>query len=146
VRLLQVLNTDVLDWSYYICVQSSGLPISSYRQKDCQNTEECCVCLEDFEDNVEMHTLPCGHYFHCHCIQQWFQGHNFCPLCKSVLKNCDEDTSSSSETLQQEDYDSAASDVGHPAAVHPSDEVPHARSTEFQFLNGAFEHLWPHII
>lgn len=47
--------------------------------------EECCVCLEDFEKDVQLHTLPCGHFFHCHCIQQWFQGHNFCPLCKLVL-------------------------------------------------------------
>ena len=45
--------------------------------------EECIICLEEYQTNVDMvKTLPCGHEFHAHCIDQWFQSkHIRCPLC-----------------------------------------------------------------
>ncbi|XP_010540671.1 PREDICTED: E3 ubiquitin-protein ligase At4g11680-like isoform X3 [Tarenaya hassleriana] len=49
---------------------------------------ECCICLCDYEDGVELRELPCGHHFHCACIDKWLHINSHCPLCKfNILKN-----------------------------------------------------------
>ena len=62
------------------------LPVSTYnKEKHWEQAVECCVCLEDFEEGEHMLVLPCKHFFHAACITQWFQGKNYCPLCKQVV-------------------------------------------------------------
>ncbi|GMH22489.1 hypothetical protein Nepgr_024332 [Nepenthes gracilis] len=49
---------------------------------------ECCICLSSYEDGAELRELPCGHYFHCACIDKWLYINATCPLCKfNILKN-----------------------------------------------------------
>lgn len=49
---------------------------------------ECCICLSCYEDNVELRELPCGHHFHCTCVDRWLRMNSTCPLCKyNVSKN-----------------------------------------------------------
>ncbi|XP_042424207.1 E3 ubiquitin protein ligase RIE1-like [Zingiber officinale] len=43
---------------------------------------ECCICLSNYEDGVELHSLPCNHYFHSDCIVKWLKISATCPLCK----------------------------------------------------------------
>ncbi|XP_043706734.1 E3 ubiquitin protein ligase RIE1-like [Telopea speciosissima] len=48
---------------------------------------ECCVCLNPYEDGVELHALPCNHHFHAPCIVKWLKINATCPLCKyNILK------------------------------------------------------------
>ncbi|KAF3432112.1 hypothetical protein FNV43_RR26851 [Rhamnella rubrinervis] len=48
---------------------------------------ECCICLSQYEDGVELHTLPCNHHFHSACIVKWLKMNATCPLCKyNILK------------------------------------------------------------
>ncbi|KAF8398168.1 hypothetical protein HHK36_017094 [Tetracentron sinense] len=48
---------------------------------------ECCICLSQYVDGVELHTLPCNHHFHCRCIVKWLRINATCPLCKyNILK------------------------------------------------------------
>ncbi|KAI9082742.1 hypothetical protein K1719_011068 [Acacia pycnantha] len=48
---------------------------------------ECCICLSAYEDGVELRELPCGHHFHCACVDKWLYINATCPLCKyNVLK------------------------------------------------------------
>ncbi|GAB2279935.1 hypothetical protein Dimus_014570 [Dionaea muscipula] len=48
---------------------------------------ECCICLNPYEDGVELHALPCNHHFHATCIVKWLKMNATCPLCKySILK------------------------------------------------------------
>lgn len=50
---------------------------------------ECCICLLAYEDGVELRQLPCGHHFHCACIDKWLHINATCPLCKyNILKSC----------------------------------------------------------
>ena len=45
--------------------------------------KKCIICMENYkiDDNVE--TLPCFHFFHKDCIDQWFKGNkDSCPICK----------------------------------------------------------------
>ncbi|CAL9776241.1 unnamed protein product [Musa acuminata subsp. burmannicoides] len=49
---------------------------------------ECCICLCTYEDGVELRELPCGHHFHCGCIDKWLHINATCPLCKfNIIKN-----------------------------------------------------------
>ncbi|KAK0574568.1 hypothetical protein LWI29_025573 [Acer saccharum] len=48
---------------------------------------ECCICLSSYEDEVELHALPCNHHFHSTCIVKWLKMNATCPLCKyNILK------------------------------------------------------------
>ncbi|RZC31194.1 E3 ubiquitin-protein ligase isoform B [Glycine soja] len=56
---------------------------------------ECCICLSSYDDGVELRELPCGHHFHCVCVDKWLYINATCPLCKyNILK---------SNTLSQEE-------------------------------------------
>uniref|UniRef100_A0A0D9VJF3 RING-type E3 ubiquitin transferase n=1 Tax=Leersia perrieri TaxID=77586 RepID=A0A0D9VJF3_9ORYZ len=49
---------------------------------------ECCICLSAYDDGAELRELPCGHHFHCICIDKWLHINATCPLCKfNVRKN-----------------------------------------------------------
>lgn len=43
---------------------------------------ECCICLSAYEDGIELRELPCGHHFHCSCVEKWLHINSTCPLCK----------------------------------------------------------------
>ncbi|KAL0907960.1 hypothetical protein M5K25_022419 [Dendrobium thyrsiflorum] len=49
---------------------------------------ECCICLSPYDDGVELRQLPCGHHFHCSCIDKWLHINATCPLCKyNIIRN-----------------------------------------------------------
>lgn len=49
---------------------------------------ECCICLSTYDDGVELRELPCGHHFHCACVDKWLYINATCPLCKyNILKS-----------------------------------------------------------
>ncbi|KAK9927306.1 hypothetical protein M0R45_024496 [Rubus argutus] len=53
---------------------------------------ECCICLSSYDDGVELRQLPCGHHFHCSCIDKWLFINATCPLCKyNILKSSNND-------------------------------------------------------
>ncbi|KAJ0253328.1 hypothetical protein HA466_0110300 [Hirschfeldia incana] len=53
-----------------------------------QEDAECCICLSAYEDGTELRELPCGHHFHCSCVDKWLYINATCPLCKyKILKS-----------------------------------------------------------
>ncbi len=51
-----------------------------------QVSDECTICLDEFEQHVRVRKLPCGHVFHSTCIARWLvERHANCPLCKLDL-------------------------------------------------------------
>ncbi|RUS16079.1 hypothetical protein BC938DRAFT_476713, partial [Jimgerdemannia flammicorona] len=44
--------------------------------------ESCAICLGDYEPTEWIRILPCTHYFHKNCIDQWLLTDKSCPLCK----------------------------------------------------------------
>ncbi|KAI1318835.1 hypothetical protein EDD11_005681 [Mortierella claussenii] len=42
----------------------------------------CPICLCDYEDLEELRQLPCDHYFHKECVDEWLKLKRTCPLCK----------------------------------------------------------------
>ena len=45
------------------------------------HNDSCCVCLEDFVDDVSIAVLPCKHGFHQHCVKIWIEKKRKCPIC-----------------------------------------------------------------
>jgi len=41
----------------------------------------CAVCLCAFERGEMLRQLPCGHKFHCGCVDKWLCQSKKCPLC-----------------------------------------------------------------
>ncbi|XP_057477627.1 E3 ubiquitin-protein ligase At1g12760-like [Actinidia eriantha] len=53
-----------------------------------QEDAECCICLSAYDDGAELRQLPCGHHFHCTCVDKWLYINATCPLCKyNILKS-----------------------------------------------------------
>lgn len=43
----------------------------------------CAICLCGFRHRQALRLLPCKHFFHQRCIDQWLTQRSLCPLCRS---------------------------------------------------------------
>ena len=51
-------------------------------------SQSCPISLEDFnEDDQVSQILYCGHIFHTHQFQQWFESNVRCPVCRYDIRN-----------------------------------------------------------
>jgi len=41
----------------------------------------CCICMLDFEQDEPIRYLPCMHYYHVDCIDDWLMRSFTCPTC-----------------------------------------------------------------
>ena len=48
-----------------------------------RQVESCSICREDITDLSSL--LPCSHYFHEDCLDEWFSGHSTCPICRKNI-------------------------------------------------------------
>lgn len=48
---------------------------------DEKKTKECCICMIDFENDEHIRYLPCMHYYHLECIDDWLMRSFTCPSC-----------------------------------------------------------------
>ena len=53
-------------------------------KKDVYNTDECPICLETFKEDENLIQLNCNHIFHLHCIDDWLQRQENCPVCRRI--------------------------------------------------------------
>lgn len=60
--------------------------LESIKYSDLKNKDEekkCSICLVDFEDNDMLLKLPCYHYFHRQCVEEWLKEYDYkCPVCR----------------------------------------------------------------
>lgn len=59
------------------------LPTSMWDNSFVENKKirECCICMIDFEDGEQIRYLPCMHYYHVTCIDDWLMRSFTCPTC-----------------------------------------------------------------
>ncbi len=71
--------------------QLKNLPVVIISKDEVEKNVQCAICMEDFNLNDEAKRLPCKHYFHESCINEWLKLHGTCPVCRKNLIG--EDTS-----------------------------------------------------
>eukprot|EP00245_Coleochaete_scutata_P002608 TRINITY_DN1351_c0_g1_i1.p1 TRINITY_DN1351_c0_g1~~TRINITY_DN1351_c0_g1_i1.p1 ORF type:complete len:266 (+),score=40.29 TRINITY_DN1351_c0_g1_i1:526-1323(+) len=67
---------------------SRALPTVTFSHGTFSGHQEpvCVICLADFESKDTLRQLPeCCHAFHVDCIDQWFDKHTTCPICRMSL-------------------------------------------------------------
>ena len=78
--------------------------------------EECCLCMEPFRRDDQVRLLPCKHFFHAACVDQWFETKRYqvrsCPLCKQ-----DPLAGTEGETFRQRDAQEVVARVLEEAAA-----------------------------
>jgi hypothetical protein len=48
--------------------------------------KNCLICLQNFRNGDKATYLPCFHFFHSNCVNDWLKTQNFCPICKFKLE------------------------------------------------------------
>ncbi|CEG50347.1 zinc finger-containing partial [Plasmopara halstedii] len=50
------------------------------------DSDSCPICLCEWVelDGNELVLSPCGHFFHEHCINEWYRTRFDCPICRSI--------------------------------------------------------------
>lgn len=56
------------------------LPIDLYVCGE-KGSVECAICMIEFEENEKIRFLPCMHYFHLECVNDWLLRSFTCPSC-----------------------------------------------------------------
>ncbi len=46
---------------------------------------KCQVCQFTYEEDDELRSLPCGHYFHRECVDSWLSTKDTCALCRKPI-------------------------------------------------------------
>eukprot|EP01135_Chromosphaera_perkinsii_P004116 Nk52_evm23s270 gene=Nk52_evmTU23s270 len=68
------------------------LPTKKYSTKEHkgkdQSTENtsCSICMQGYQDNEKLTTLPCTHCFHRECVSKWLKVNASCPVCRINIK------------------------------------------------------------
>jgi len=57
------------------------------KYKETNESVDCPICFDEFEENIEVIKLPCNHIYHKDCITQWFSRSLSCPNCRIDLNN-----------------------------------------------------------
>mmetsp|Transcript_74582 Transcript_74582/g.151462 ORF Transcript_74582/g.151462 Transcript_74582/m.151462 type:complete len:82 (-) Transcript_74582:61-306(-) len=47
---------------------------------------ECRVCLSDYEPGEDIVRLPCMHYAHARCMEEWLVRSPRCPVCRTNVR------------------------------------------------------------
>jgi E3 ubiquitin-protein ligase RNF11 len=62
------------------------LPTARWNRAEAQKVRECPICFEDFEENDEIRYLPCCHFYHSKCVDDWLIRSFTCPSCMEPVE------------------------------------------------------------
>jgi len=66
------------------------LPSTTFTSKSIANLDpsykECTICMEEYKDQDEIRFLPCMHFYHQDCIDDWLPRNMTCPICGDSLE------------------------------------------------------------
>lgn len=65
-----------------VSMEKSELVAAVVKARGGDSGISCIVCLANYENGETLRVLPCGHRFHCDCVDRWLvQQSRTCPLC-----------------------------------------------------------------
>ena len=56
-----------------------------YNKEDFKQNTECIICFCEYGPDDDVSPLPCGHYFHAECIENWVKDNPTCPMCRAEI-------------------------------------------------------------
>jgi hypothetical protein len=59
--------------------------LPAYTLEKMESVVTCCICLTDMEEGAEVRKLPCNHFFHKECIDEWLAVNKSCPIDKKQI-------------------------------------------------------------
>lgn len=62
--------------------QRVELLLSTLPTRTAAGFEDCSICMEPSKD-TQVSDLPCGHWFHTECTNQWLRTNPTCPMCRA---------------------------------------------------------------
>ncbi|CBY21025.1 unnamed protein product [Oikopleura dioica] len=62
------------------------LPITKWTKEE-KGFDECAICFEDFEEGVPIRYLPCMHFYHAKCVDDWLIRSFTCPTCMAPVES-----------------------------------------------------------
>lgn len=117
-------TADVLDYLNHLQeVVLGSLP---------EESTSCNICHDPYETGGETITmLPCSHVFGSHCIAEWLspdeaQGHNTCPMCRSVLFVTESDNSHLATAEEVQTHSQSNPELASFVARLNNEEIDHA--------------------
>ncbi|KAH9253325.1 hypothetical protein BASA81_008676 [Batrachochytrium salamandrivorans] len=117
-------------------IKPSSLPATaaaaSVEDVESQGTREtgddaCAICLGDYETGEDLRELPCVHYFHTQCVDEWLGRNDVCPMCKQKIGRAVaavEDDSNSEEEQAHHGHSHNGQEECHEHHQRPSDGEP----------------------
>ena len=83
-----IVNEDLYNNLPVFKIDEKFMENSKKQENKNEQFEKCVICMEKYEINDEVKTLPCIHIFHKDCIDHWFKaGNDSCPICKNKINN-----------------------------------------------------------
>ncbi|EWM24570.1 e3 ubiquitin-protein ligase [Nannochloropsis gaditana] len=49
------------------------------------NSTSCAVCISEYAPDEDVRLLPCAHYFHASCVDEWLKVNASCPTCRASI-------------------------------------------------------------
>ena len=66
-------------------------------------TETCAVCLDSFDELLNITITECGHIFHSSCMFKVIKSGNYdCPICRTVLYTSTNNNMATREIIEDE--------------------------------------------
>jgi len=78
-------------WAMRAKNEIAKLPSMKFCKKMVEGKDEndagvkCLVCQFAYEEEETIRILPCKHYFHHECVDQWLMAKDFCPYCRQCI-------------------------------------------------------------
>lgn len=84
VFLYEPITSSSVGLSFAEINENTSLEIFTNPSSEDENM--CVICHQNIENNAIIRKINhCSHFFHVHCIDQWFNSHNNCPTCRHIL-------------------------------------------------------------
>ena len=82
------VNEEVLNSLPVFKIDEKFMEVSQKEENKNEQFQKCVICMEKYEINDEVKTLPCFHIFHKGCIDHWLKaGKDSCPICKNKINH-----------------------------------------------------------
>lgn len=62
-----------------------GMIKKKYNEEDFAQSKECAICFCEYGPDDDVSPLPCKHYFHSECINNWIKENPTCPMCREPI-------------------------------------------------------------